>query len=634
MPNLDDVKLDSSKLILEGTPEQQEEWSKLIDKRLEALKPDQSDRAKMYRVRKNFYNGDQASYTTVVGRVIKEKKGHANAVYNYVGKTATKIGYGLANNPPKVTIPARSIVGLDFVAAERTRAQGVEDFVAEVFKRNRFWKRHYRRGCFNQVVMADAALKTWPFNKGTKEKPIWELKIVSHENIESLLVGWRADDPSEFDYVIAEIDTSIQSLKEQFDLDVPEVLADTPKAGGSNANSNWSGSNQWNTKSGGTSATLPTGKTNVPTVKLIEYDDQNVYALKLKTGSGSKLIQLAFKDGVSFPKVKFWVMVPNIPNPNSPWSISDIDCMVDPQIEFNETSNEERDYIRVGAKQRFVAYNMDEFDPESVKTESGGVIFVNSPMGDADFKALQTNVNIFPSQQFLQRTRDVLYDLGIPKVVYGSSGADSGRSKSIDYQSMIDLVIFKRDAWELALDQLIEKIQVMAHFYFKDSQDIFEDPETEEFVTRYAEFDWTDILPVTQADKVVNVLNKVQMGLPFRIAFKELGYRDVESVLQAMRKEAKDPDLMMFRSKMYGVSGGLLEAQQRAQSVVSSMEQPPPASTPGAPEVNQAAPTLVSSQNEGGNRRLPMATRGGTTSFSTGKGLIAKARQNLIAAGG
>jgi len=73
MPDIKDIKLSDSNLLLEGTPKEQDEWSALIDKRLEALKPDQMDRAKIYRVRKNFYTGQQSSYTTIVGRVSKEK---------------------------------------------------------------------------------------------------------------------------------------------------------------------------------------------------------------------------------------------------------------------------------------------------------------------------------------------------------------------------------------------------------------------------------------------------------------------------------------------------------------------------------------------------------------------------------
>ena len=237
--------------------------------------------------------------------------------------------------------------------------------------------------------------------------------------------------------------------------------------------------------------------------------------------------------------------------------------------------------------------------------------------------------------------------MGVPKVTYGASGADSGRSKAIDYQSMVDLLIFKRDSWELALDQVMEKIQILGDFYFK--YDFFKDPAIEKFVIRHAEFDWADILPVTQGDKVVNVLNKVTMGLPFEYAFKELGYRDVDAILDAMRREAKDEDLMMFRSKMYQLAGGIVEAQKRAQAQIQGMEETPGVAAgsppaggemvtpgfggPGAPAVNQPGPVLSQTQNQGRESSLPMAQRGGTTSFTSPRGFIERTRQNLQAAG-
>lgn len=621
------INLSNSKLPLEGDKKQQKEWSKKIDERLEVLKKDRMERRLMLQRRYDFYTGNQSSYTTIVGRTAKEKKGHANAVFNYAGKTVSKIAYGLANNPPKITIPARRVPN-KFIEIERARSQGVESFTDEVFRRNRFFKGAYRRACFNQVGMADAALKIYPENKGTEDNPDWEIKIVNHERMDNIMVGWRGDDPAEFDYVITEVKTSIQYIKEQYGIEIPPDLALTKKKGSETdaTGSAWDVGDQWGVKKQGSATKLPTGKTDVPSIILREYDDENVYALKI----GTELVELVFKDNKSFPKVKFWVLVNNIPNPGSPWSIADIDYMLDPQVEFNEASNEERDYIRVGANQKYVAYNMSEFDPESIKTGSGGVIFVDNPDGTSRFEPLPTNVNVFPIDSYLNRVQDVMYDLGLPKVTYGAGGADSGRSKAIDYQSMVDLVIYKRDSWELALDKLIEKIQILGNFYFKE--DYFKDPATGMFVIRFAEFDWTDILPITQADKVVNVLNKVTMGLPFRIAFKELGYRDVDSIIAQMKEEAKDPDLMLFRSKMWALTGGILTAQQRAQGVVQGMEQGPPA-VPGTPEVNQQTPTLTSSQNEGRERTLPVSQRGGTTSFSSPKGFIARTRQNLEAAG-
>lgn len=623
MHNEDEIDITNSVLLLEGSEEEQDKISKLIDKRVDYLTEDKVDRKRVYAVRRDFYVGNHGKYTNIVGLQKKEKKGHANAVLNYAGKSAQKIAQAMSNNPPNMTFsvdPLYKPFDADY-QTEETRTQSVEDFTQIVFDRNRFWKRGYRRGSFNQSIVGDFALKVYPCNIGTKEQPEWDIRVVAQEKIENLLVGWRGDDAKEFDFVICEEEKSIQSIEEEWGIKVPMSLAEkstSPEDKRSNSGHN---ENQWGQKNVGLGgrAVLPTGENSIPTVMVREYDDENVYAIKI----GTKLVQYAKKDDETYPKMKFWIMGENVPNPGSHWSIADIDYLIDPNIELNEGSNEERDLIRVGTGQKFVAYNMPDFDPESIKTGSGGVIFVESQDGSSKFEPLQTNVNNYPADSYLSRMKKHIHDLGIPEVTYGSAGADSGRSKAIDYQSMVDLVVFKRDAWELALDEVSEKIQKLGYFYFKE--DFFTDAKSGELKVRHPDFDWSDVVPITQSDKIVNIVNKVQMGLPFRLAFKELGYKDVDAVIDEMKKEAQDKDLMIFRSKMFNLAPGTVKAETEAASQSGGMG--------GNPNAQAAGPTLTTSQNSGRDTSLPVSQQGGTTSFSTGQGLIDRARQNMQAQG-
>jgi len=628
MANLDTKE---SKLILDGTPSEHQTWLQKISSRREQLRPDQDQRRPMYRMRFDFYRGDQTAYTTIVNLRQKEKKGHANAVINYAGKTGVKIGYAMANNPPNYIVTPRKVPN-DYVAIERARAQATEELLDDVFTLNHFWKGGYRRASWNQVIAADAAVKVYPCNVGSKDEPEWEFKIVNYEKMENLLIGWRSDDPTRFDYVICVEQRSAQSIYEEFGIKVPEKLTKKPDINEQDAGktSSHNSNGQWGTTPTGSSKTLlPTGETNIPTTEVIEYDDSEVYALVI----ANELVELVIKDGVSAPKMQFWVHIPNIPNPNSPWSISDIDFLIDPQTELNEASNEERDYIRVGANQKYVAYNMDDFDPNTIKPGSGGVIFVSSPDGSARFEPLQTNVNSFPVDQYLERMRNHIHDLGLPRVTYGSVGGDSGRAKAVDYQTMVDLVIFKRDSWELALDLLAEKIQRLAWFYL-GKPEFLTDPITNKFVVRHLEFDWSDIVPITQGDKVVNVMNKYQMGLPTRQILKELGYRDVDAIIDEMRREAQDPDLMTLRSRMWNVAPGIVEAQKEAQmEMMGGMQTDMNAPTMPASAVNQPSPMLNTSQNAGRETSLPMSARGGTTSYTSAGGQVAQTRQNAQAKG-
>lgn len=604
------LDLTNSKLVLQGEEEERNKYKEKIESYEEALKPDLNERKSTYQKRRDFYIGNQGEYSNITGivRDVKSKKGHVNQITNYAGKTCTKIAYGLANNPPKVTIPPIDAVD----PLERTKAQAVQNFIEKVLKDNYFWKKTYRRCVFNQVVVGDAAFMTMV---DSDEKKI---TISPHDDMGTLMVGWNGYDPDDFDFVIAELYLTPEKIEEDFGIKVNEKALPKMKVDQSGSQGSWN-QNEWATKTPSKNTnSLPSSKNNLPKLKVVYFDSAKHYCIKIE----GEMVQFIYKDDQSFPALKFWTIVKNIPNPPSNWSISDIDYLIDPQIEINDNDNRTADYLRVGGVQRYVAYNMGDFDPESIKTSSGQVIFVNDPDGRSKFEPLQTNINNFPSDQYANRKMSQLYDMGLPKVNYGASGADSGRSKAIDYQSSIDLTIFKRDSWELALQDLIHKIQVFGHFIYPEF-DWFTDDKGE-FIVRDAEFDWNDIMPITQSDKIVNVANKFSMiGIPFEQAYKELGYRDPKAMVETLKAELADPDLMTLRSKMWQVSEGLLQAQNQAATMAQSMN-------PVTPEVNQPSATLTPEANTENSK--PMAGAG-TTSYSSPAGMIDKARQNMGAQG-
>lgn len=607
------LDLSNATVTLEGTEEQQTQISKKIDDVFEDLRVDRDMRKTANVKRKDFYAGNQYQYSNINGIIkdTKQKKGHTNQVTNYAGKTVVKIAYSLANNPPKLT-------GTPFDVTddlEVVRTQSVQDFVDLTLnsKGNRFWKTTYRRAAFNQAMLGDAMIKVYP--KGE------DIIIRQHDDMGSIMVGWNGADPDGFDCVIAEYYLTPKAIQEEYGIIVNEKKVPQNNTSQS-TQGDWDG-NQWATKgTRSTAPTIPTGKNDIPKLRVVEYDSKDYYSVKIQ----GQLVQLNFKDDVTFPKIPFWTPVHNIPNPPSNWSIADIDYLVDAQIELNDNDNRSSDYIRVGGVQRYVAYNMNDFDPESIKTSSGQVIFVNSPDNTSRFEPLQTNINNFPADQYYERKMKQIYDMGLPKVNYGASGADSGRSKAMDYQSSIDLTVFKRDSWEIALQSIIEKIQILGHFLHTELE--FFNNEDGEFVIRNFEFDWTDILPVSAADKIVNVANKYNMiGIPLAQAFKELGYRNPEAMVEQLKKELADPNLMILRSKQWALSGGLLQAQNQAMTLqqTNASETSPPGG------VNEPSPMLNSSENQSTNK--PMASKGGTTSYSSMGGMVDKARQNQTAGG-
>ncbi len=608
------LDLSESTLILQGDEVEQKRFKKLINDRDTDLQPDLLERIPVYQKRRDFYTGNQGQYSNVTGilKDTKQKRGHTNQVTNYAGKTVVKMAFGLANNPPTQTIdPLDSIDDIEVI-----KAQAIENYVDDVFKKEKFWKKTYRRAVFIQGEYGDVAIKTYLEDK--------RIKICAHDNVETIKVGWNGN-PGEFDFVIVENYLTPATIREQYGIKVNEKLLSQISPNKQKNTAGGHDDNQWATKNGDVAGQtqLPSGKSKLSTVKVTEYDSENVYAILIQ----DELVQLIFKDDENYPRIKYWTIVGNIPNPPSPWSIADIDYLMDIQIELNENDNRSADHLRVGNVQRYVAYNMDDFDPESIKTSSGQVIFVNDPDGKSRFEPLQTNINNFPDDQYHQRKLNQIYDMGLPKVNYGASGADSGRSKAIDYQSSVDLTQFKRDAWELALEDIIEKIQIFGNFLLGEGVDWFTDSEGQ-FVTRNVNFDWSDALPISQSDKIVNIANKFNMvGLSLKQAYKELGYRNPQTMIDELKKELQDPDLMILRAKAWPLSQGMLEANNIAATMNMTMQGADPAAAGGG----EPSPTLTSEQNQGSSQ--PMAAKGGSTSFSTPAGMIDRARQNLQAKG-
>ena len=611
------LDLSESKLILEGDKKERKEVAKNIEDKMNDLKGDRAERRNIYKKRHDFYIGNQGDYSNVKGVIkdTKQKRGHINQVTNYAGKTVVKSAFGLANNPPHLsTEPA-----VESDSLEEVRAQAVEDYIDSIFEHpiNRFWKKYYRRSCFIQGEYGDVAIKTYLDGD--------QIKFMIHEDMGTISVGWNGE-PGGYDCVIVENNLTPNFIEREYGIKVDiKKLKKTSDDKTSGAQGAWEDRDTWGMKDQGEAgmSNLPSGKNKLAKVKVVEYDSLDYYALMIE----GELVQYIKKDDISYPRVMFWTLVHNIPNPPSPWSIADIDYLFDPQIELNENDNRSSDHLRVGNVQRYVAYNMEDFDPESIKTSSGQVIFVNDPDGRSRFEPLPTNINNFPDDQYSHRKLSQIYDMGLPKVNYGASGADSGRSKAIDYQSSVDLTQFKRDAWELALQDICEKIQIFGNFLIGTEHNWFED-EQGNFIVRNVTFDWADALPISQSDKIVNVANKFNMiGIPLVEAYKELGYRNPAAMVDKLRKELEDPNLMILRSKAWDLSKGLLEAQNTAavQAQGNGAEISPPASGAGGGG-GQPSPQLTTADNSG---TKPMAVGG--QAISSANGTIKTAQQNMAA---
>lgn len=313
--------LANSKLVLEGSAKKRDRWESKVNDYVRQLKKDQNERKKINEVRMDFFLGNQSSYTNIIGLQKKEKKGHANATFNYAGKTCVKLYYALANNPPKVKIPGLSVDTKNFTT-EALRAQGVEDFVDTVFYMNRFFHSGYPRGSMNQIVTGAAAIMVY-YEMETKT-----IKVVNKENMNELLVGWKGDNSTEYDFVIDTERLSVEAVEKEYGIKILKagmVQDETDKTtqSGSHESGGEYGTRE---KTSTMSPVTPTGKTDLPKVTVAKYwdEDRNIILVN------GTMIQYVEHEWGFNP----YTIIPNIQVPNRAWGMSDIDFLIDPQIEY------------------------------------------------------------------------------------------------------------------------------------------------------------------------------------------------------------------------------------------------------------------------------------------------------------
>jgi hypothetical protein len=610
-----EMKIDLAlrKTVLEGNKADRESFKKRVQGYINNLSSEQAERKRINAIRNDFLLGNQAQYTNVIGLTKKEKKGHTNATFNYAGRTCVKLYYGLANNPPNIKIPGIPVSTTN-LKRESLRAQGVEDFIDHIFYINHFIHHTFPRAVMNQIATGGAGVKVY---YDSKDKLI---KVIQKENTNNLLVGWRGDDAASYDFVIDVEERTVDSVEKEFGIKILKSLYETPNTedettstGSHHAGEEYATKERTSTQA----AAIPSGKTSLPKVKVVDYWDDETNMIMV-----NDVVVQYVKHTWGFNP---WEIIPNIHIPNKPWGLSDIDYLIDPQIEYNEASNDERDFIRAAVNIKYVAKNMEDFDPESIKTGSGQVIFIQGD--DSDFSAMPQPVNTFPAESYLTRVKKAIHDLGIPEVAYGTGQSDSGRSKAIDYQSMVDVIEDKRRAWILALNRICERVQILGYKYFP--VDFFKNPDSDEFEVRPVELDWSDIVPLTSSERVVNVVNKLQAGaISLATALHELGYKDVDAEIDKLKEEERDPELATIRHKVVELIPGVKEASDEKQQEQLQLAQEAQANAGGiATPPKQAQPTLTTGQNQEG--ALPMAQPGSSTAFGSPKGFISQMGQNM-----
>ncbi len=625
-------------LIDDSIPE--EERNKIADRIKENLdkveKSDNQERTPVLDKRKDFFEGRHHKWTNVVGQAMKQQEGHIQVVINYVLKFAQKVHQSLTNAPAKIKIKGKD----ESNEVETVRAEAVEQAVYDVLNDpdNEFFKKIFKRAGMNQVRDGDFLLEC----KVIKDEKKGQWIEISHtENLGKILVLWDDASGSSFTGVAYRDLWTLSKIKRDFGYDAEPVSESENQPSPATHNDEYgmfAGSAR--------NTSVPSGANNLPKSRVTDYWGYEVIKNQLKVVNiiwmNKDVVQFVVSDYKSLPKFIGHSFI----SPGKPWSMSFIDPLIDPQVELNDRTGEEGDLIRVGAHMKFVVVNMSDFDEKSIKPGSGQLIFLEGE--NVDFRPLPMNITTFPSDTYLNRILDHLFNIGIPKITLAAGTAPyTGRVGAIQYQPFADIINELRIQWEIVMKQMIIMIQQYFIDYFPELQPIMResiyDDQTGEYtdgdmIIREIEFDWDNILPLSRSDKVVDAATLRDRGLiSVSTTLEEAGFRNPQEEIKKLKKELKDKELMEIRTQFAPLSPGVVQAQLEARKAQAAQEEEI-AQQMGQNQQNQPTqksptpPVMTPEQND--RRGVPSGGGTPTGQTATPEGAVANTGQNIRAKAG
>ena len=606
---------------------------------LEAMKTEVDDRKPIIEKRQDFYEGRHHKWTNVQGQAVKQQEGHILATFNYVSRMAKKVEQTLSNKPPKIKV----ISGDESNEIETARAQAVEEAIYSILKENKFFLTTFKKTTNNQVRDGDFVFECKVLEENGKRR----VTIGAMEDLTKVIVGWDDASGTTFSFIAFQDQWTTAKIKREFDYDaepVSENGSNYSQSSGSHTNNN-----QYGTNTGmglGTTAMIPSGKGKLPMANISDMWSYEVIDNQVKVVNtvfiNSDCVQFLVTEYKRIPRFVGHSLVVA----GKPWSMGFIDNLIDPQIELNDRTSEEGDLIRIGSHMKFLAVNMPDFDPSSVKPGSGQVIFIEGE--NVDFRPLQMSITPFPSESYLNRIQEHLFTLGIPKIALAAGTAPyTGKVGAIQYQPFADLIDDLRGQFELPFIDMLKTIQEYLIDYFPETHAFMRESIDDgaggfidgELKVREIELDWENVLPLSRSDKVVDASTMRDRGaISLSTYLAEAGFRDPEKEIKKMKKEFADQDLITLQTKFSQFAPGAVKAQmdaQRAQAeaAASNAEEQAAMNFDNQASAPSTAPILNQSQNDG-RRGVPTGsgTPNGQTASKTG--FLNQLNQNMKAKAG
>ena len=384
-----------------------------------------------YTILREFFDGDQWHFP-------KESGGNQR-VYNYCRTTVINYTSFLANEPPEFDVPPRDVNDeLEIALAEEK-----EILLKDILKDNKF-PIVFSDAVQNQSLLGDAMV----FGPYIQVKN--KLKRIRFQNIkrpENVRIFWSDHSYTEMDGFVYHWRISVASAKRIFAEEIEKEGIILPDA----------------SKQVSEDGTGP--ETNYPMVDILQYWDEN-YMMFLVNNKKLKYMEHNW----GFVPLQY---IKNVGHPTKAWGVSDIEDMLDAQVEYNESAGVVRDII-------------DQDAVPHIFTSGVGEAFAEYKAGRTQIVDLGDEGKVFPDprrvatgpvEQYLAARKNDIHGLSmVSEVIYGGPRVReaTGRALSILLQGINNKVKMKQVRWDVALKSLSANIFRLVEIYFPQAKKLIQ----------------------------------------------------------------------------------------------------------------------------------------------------------------
>lgn len=507
-----------------------------------------------YKTLRSFYDGDHWSFTP--------EGGGNTRIYNYCFTIVHTYAAFMTNEPVEFDVPSADIKD----EIENVRAETKETLLKKVLRENNF-DLMFEESVVSGSLLGDSFI-FGPIVRGKgKEKKIIFNRI---KKPESIRIIWSDDSYDEIEgfirhYWISE-DTA-ESLfgdiikKRKIKLS-PTQIHDRGSASVANESSipMVEFMEFWNTEV----------MVQIISNQLLDYDEHNLGFLPLE-------------------------YIRNIPDPNRPWGLSDIENVLDIQAEYNEKQLDLSNITTDEANPKLFGKNLG---PSAINAGSMEMIDIGD---EGELLQDPRRTAVPPLEAVINNRRNAIFEIGgVPEILFGGSGVKefSGRALSVFMQPVNNRIKGRQARWTKALKSLSANI-------FKLLEDQFGAGDLVGGV-----YDVDIFFPGTLLRNTTDEINKFNAKVQsMKTTMKNIGVPSPRDEMELMKAELSDPQITAEISRAPQLQ---LQFSPQAQQLAKQQAE-------GAGE-----PQLQEDENQPGDQPAPAA---GAASAASPEGRVRQRNQ-------